>query len=176
MNNIAPGFAEEVVNHATTAVNECFNCSQCSGGCQFSQHMDYMPHQIIRLIQLGMKEEALKASGPWMCIGCNRCTVNCPNAIDIPSVMDAIRQMSLREGKNVTGQGALTLHNAMVNSIQRYGRTHKLEVMMRYKLEKLDLFSDMGVGLKMLMKRKLHLTPSKIKKVKEVRKFFKKAS
>jgi len=44
--------------------------------------------------------------------------------------------------------------------------------MMRYKLKKMDLFSDMGVGLKMLKKRKLDLTPSKVKDIKAIEKIF----
>ncbi|MCU0540201.1 MAG: hypothetical protein MUF46_10000 [Desulfobacterales bacterium] len=59
-----------------------------------------------------------------------------------------------------------------MNSIERYGRTHKIEIMMRYKLRKLDLLSDWQVGLKMLAKRKLDLTPSRVERVGDVKKLF----
>ena len=36
----------------------------------------------------------------------------------------------------------------------------------------MDIFSDMGVGLKMLKKRKLDLTPSKVKDKKAIDKIF----
>jgi len=61
-----------------------------------------------------------------------------------------------------------------LKTVEKYGRTHKLEIMMRYKLKKRDLLSDMGVGLKMLRKRKLDLTPSKIKDKKALVKIFEK--
>ena len=60
--------------------------------------MDKKPHEIIRMVQLGMKKEALSASGPWICVGCNTCSMECPNAIDIPGVMDALRRDGHRKG------------------------------------------------------------------------------
>lgn len=127
------------------------------------------------MIQTGMREEVLEASGPWICVGCNTCSTNCPNAIDIPAVMDSIRQIAITEKRKIPEPDILNFHNAVLNSIKRYGRTHKLEIMMRYKLIKLDLFSDVDVGIKMLAKRKLDLRPSKVKELPEVKKLFKKA-
>ena len=42
-----------------------------------------------------------------------------------------------------------------------------------YKLKRMDLLSDMGLGLKMLKKRKLDLTPSKVQDKKAIEKIFK---
>ncbi|OGR61152.1 MAG: hypothetical protein A3J80_03520 [Desulfobacula sp. RIFOXYB2_FULL_45_6] len=60
-----------------------------------------------------------------------------------------------------------------MNTVRKYGRTHKLEIMMRYKFKKMDLLSDMGVGLKMLKKRKLDLIASRIQDKKAIDKIFK---
>jgi hypothetical protein len=60
----------------------------------------------------------------------------------------------------------------VLNSIERYGRTHKLEIMMRYKLKKFDLLSDLNVGMRMMAKRKLDLTPSRVERVGDVKKLF----
>ena len=46
--------------------------------------------------------------------------------------------------------------------------------MMRYKLKSLDLLSDIGMGLKMLQKRKLDLTPSRVRDRGAIEKIFKK--
>jgi len=67
----------------------------------------------------------------------------------------------------------LKFHREVLNTIHRYGRTHKLEIMLRYKLHKRDWFSDMGVGMKMLTKRKLELLPSRVKHMKDIKDFFK---
>ena len=138
--------------------------------------MDYPPNSIIRLAQLGFRKEALENSGIWICVGCNTCSVQCPNAIDISAVNDALRQMALEEGAEAAEPHILAFHKEVLSSIKRYGRTHKLEIMMRYKLKKRDWFSDVLVGMKMLVKRKLDLLPSTVKAVGEIRRFFRRKS
>jgi hypothetical protein len=59
-----------------------------------------------------------------------------------------------------------------LDSIQRYGRTHKFEIMLRYKLRRRDWFSDMAVGLKMFAKRKLELLPSRSRDMKTIKSLF----
>jgi heterodisulfide reductase subunit C len=120
------------------------------------------PNGVIRLLQLGRVREALQSSDIWYCIGCNTCSMACPQAIDIAAFMDVMRQMALEGGLPPAEPDILAFHREVVGSIHRYGRTHKLEIMMRYKLGQLDLFSDIDLGLKMLAKRKLDLLPSKI--------------
>jgi len=175
MKTCDPNFAKEVMAMSKTTLTRCFSCMTCSSGCQFQHIMDVKPHAIIRMVQTGFREEALTASGPWLCVGCNTCSINCPNAIDIPAVMDAIRQIAIKEKRKIPEPNVNNFHNAVLNSIKRYGRTHKLEIMMRYKLVQRDLFSDMDIGLRMLAKRKLDLRASKVKELPEVKKLFTKA-
>lgn len=170
---IDPTFTREVTRISGTIPNRCYNCSACSSGCQFAHIMDKKPHEIIRLVQIGLKNEALSASGPWICVGCNTCSMECPNAIDIPAVMDAIRAMAIARGE-IPEKDIYNFHKEILGSIKRYGRTHKLEIMMRFKLASRDFFSDMDLGVRMLSRRKLHILPSRIKGVRDVRNLFKK--
>ena len=166
--------AEKIKLESGINFNACMHCQSCANGCPFLEGMDYPPHHVFRLIQLGMDEEALKSSTIWVCVGCNTCSSACPMAIDIPAVMDSLRQKALENGIKIPEPDILTFHNEVLKTVKKYGRTHKLEIMMRYKLKKMDLFSDMGVGLKMLQKRKLDLTPSKIQDKKAIEKIFQK--
>jgi len=152
----------KVVERSGTDIRRCFHCQSCGGGCPVSQAMAYRPNGVIRLLQLGRVREALQSSDIWYCIGCNTCSVACPQAIDIAAFMDVMRQMALEEGVPPAEPDILAFHREVVGSIHKYGRTHKLEIMMRYKLRQLDMFSDLDLGLKMLAKRKLDLLPSKI--------------
>jgi heterodisulfide reductase subunit C len=86
----------------------------------------------------------------------------CPQAIDIAAFMDVMRQMALEEGVTPAEPEILSFYREVVGSIHKYGRTHKLEIMMRYKLRQFDMFSDLDLALKMLAKLKLDLLPSKI--------------
>ena len=152
----------KVVGRAGTDIRRCFHCQSCGGGCPVSQAMAYRPNGVIRLLQLGRVREALQSSDIWYCIGCNTCSMACPQAIDIAAFMDVMRQMALEEGVPPAEPDILAFHREVVGSIHKYGRTHKLEIMMRYKLRQFDMFSDLDLGLKMLTKRKLDLLPSKI--------------
>jgi heterodisulfide reductase subunit C len=165
-------FSGEIKRRAGTDFHTCLQCRSCSGGCPFSDFMDYMPNGVMRLVQLGLKSEALSCNTIWVCVGCHTCSIQCPMAIDIAAVMDVLREKALAEGAAVPEPDVLNFHREVLNSIERYGRTHKIEIMMRYKLRKLDLLSDWQVGLKMLAKRKLDLTPSRVERVGDVKKLF----
>jgi len=120
-----------------------------------------------------MIREVLECSTPWICVGCYTCSVNCPMAIDIPSMMDAVRQFALKQNNRIAEPDILNFHKKILDSINRYGRTHKLEIMIRYKLVKKDWLKDMDLGIRMLLKRKLDLAPSTVKDIGEIKKMFK---
>ncbi len=166
--------AEHLKKASGVNFNTCMQCRTCANGCPFLEGMDYSPNQILRLVQMGLEDQALKSSTIWVCVGCNTCSSACPMAIDIPGVMDALRHLAMKKGVKVAEPDILHFHQEVLNTVAKYGRTHKLEIMMRYKLKTLDLLSDMGMGLKMLKKRKLDLTPSRIKDKAAIGKIFKK--
>ncbi|MBC7318507.1 4Fe-4S dicluster domain-containing protein, partial [Candidatus Bipolaricaulota bacterium] len=75
----------------------CYQCGKCSAGCLFAEHMDLLPNQVIRLVQLG-DDSVLTAKAPWVCASCLACTVRCPKGVDIARIMEALRQLALRQG------------------------------------------------------------------------------
>lgn len=172
LNDLDLNFSKEVKRLSGTDFHTCLQCRSCSGGCPFSEYMDYMPNGVMRLAQLGLKAEALSCNTIWICVGCHTCSIQCPMAIDIPGVMDVLREKALAEQVEIRESDILNFHREVLNSIERYGRTHKLEIMLRYKLKTRDLISDWAVGMKMLAKRKLDLTPSKIERIGDMKKIF----
>jgi len=172
LNRLDQKFMSDVMQRSGVNLGLCWHCSCCAGGCPFAEAMDYHPNSVIRLVQLGFKKKVLESSAIWICVGCNTCSVECPQAIDMPAIMDTLRQMAMEEEVDIAEPDILNFHKEVLNSIKRYGRTHKLEIMLRYKIKQRDLFSDMDVGLKMLAKRKLDLTPSKVKEIENIRQFF----
>ncbi len=75
----------------------CYQCGKCSAGCPFADHMDALPNQVLRLVQLG-DESALSLSAPWVCASCHACGVRCPKGVDIARTMEALRVLALRKG------------------------------------------------------------------------------
>ena len=166
--------AERVSRASHTELRGCYLCRTCSGGCPFFKAMDYGPHGVMRLLQLGLREELLACNTIWLCVGCHTCSACCPMAIDIAAVMDSLRQMALQEGAAVAEPGVLAFHREVLRAIESYGRTHKLEIMLRFKAAQKEWLKDFDVGLKMLAKRKLHLLPSKINRPREIKRLFNK--
>jgi heterodisulfide reductase subunit C len=164
-------FCDQIAEKSGVSLGRCWHCNSCAGGCPFDWAMDYHPNQVIRMVQLGLKHEVLRSSTIWICVGCHSCAVQCPNAIDVAAVMDALREAALAENV-VTEPDIYNFHKQVIGSVKRYGRTHKLEIMLRYKLQKRDWLQDMDVGLKMLTKRKLELLPSKVHDINEIKKIF----
>lgn len=172
LDKVELNFASDVEKMAHTPVTRCYQCQTCSNGCPFSQAMDYRPNAMMRLLQLGMRSQALASSTIWICVGCHTCSSACPMGIDLAAVMDTLRHMALQERAPIAEPAILGFHREVLRSIERYGRTHKLEIMMRYKVRQRDFFGDMDVGMKMLAKRKLDLRPSKVNDLGEVRDIF----
>jgi len=90
------GFKDKVEELSGENLDLCFQCGACSGGCPMSNEMDYLPSKIIRLAQLGL-EDALETKTIWVCSTCFNCEVRCPRGIDIANVMEALRQLMLRQ-------------------------------------------------------------------------------
>jgi heterodisulfide reductase subunit C len=92
-------FKDRVTELSGENVGLCFQCGACSSGCPMTQEMDLLPSKIIRMVQLGL-EEALKSKTIWVCTTCFNCEVRCPRGIDIANVMEALRQLVLRQKYN----------------------------------------------------------------------------
>jgi len=80
----------------------CYQCGKCSAGCPSIEAMDVPPSQVIRLVQLGQVEEASKSKTIWLCAACQTCKVRCPRGVDLSRIMEALRQIVLRENVDYT--------------------------------------------------------------------------
>lgn len=76
----------------------CLQCGTCSGNCTGREFMDFLPRLVIRLIQLG-DARALECRSIWVCSTCLLCTVRCPRGIDVARLMEALRVINLRRGR-----------------------------------------------------------------------------
>ena len=74
----------------------CNQCGMCSAGCPVAFVMDHLPSQVLRMVQLGI-EEVLETETIWICASCQTCLSRCPRGVDLPRVMEALRQIALRE-------------------------------------------------------------------------------
>ncbi len=77
-------------------IYSCYQCGKCSGGCPSVKQMDFLPNQVIRLVQIGRGDIALSCNSIWVCAACFMCTVRCPRGVDLSKIMEALREIQLR--------------------------------------------------------------------------------
>ena len=90
-------FAEKIKYLTGEDTIECYQCGICSGTCPMRFAMDKSPMQIIRMVNLGLEEAIFSSNTLWICSTCFACQTRCPRGIDIPTVLEALRQMTLRK-------------------------------------------------------------------------------
>jgi len=169
---IDPLFLEEAKGKSGEDLSLCYQCLKCTAGCPTAPHMDIRPNNLIRMIQMGMKEAVLRSHAIWLCVSCETCGTRCPNKIDIGVLMDALREMAVKEKVPAAEKNIHLLHEAFVESIRRGGRVHEATMLMEYKLRSRDFFTDLIPGMKLFLKGKIPLLPTLIKGRDEIKRIF----
>ena len=93
----------KIYQNVNESVFKCYQCGKCSAGCPLSSDMDYPPSQLMRMLQLGfpqLEDKVLKSYTIWLCLTCETCIARCPQEVDIPKIMDFLRQESLHQKKS----------------------------------------------------------------------------
>lgn len=161
----------EIEKDAGTNVNLCYQCGKCTAGCPAAFAMDYPPRQVIRLLQLGLIDQALQAESIWICASCETCSSRCPRGVDIASLMDSMRREALRQGI-VTDKKVASFNKAFLNGVKNFGRTYEVGLLLQYNLGTGQFFKDAELGLPMMLRGKASVLPERIKGRAEVKKIF----
>lgn len=82
---------EEETDHNVFA---CYQCGKCTAACPF----EFAPQRLMRYLQLGQLDEALRMETTWVCASCLTCSRVCPKDADPAGVMKALRSVRSREG------------------------------------------------------------------------------
>lgn len=167
-------FIEKIGIESGQPVQKCYQCGKCTVGCPVAFAMDYTPNQVIRMVQLGMKEELLKSKAIWFCVTCQTCTTRCPCNIEITKVMESLRIMAGKEGTAPPGNAKNVgiFYDSFLNTIEKYGRAFEVGAMIQYNLSSKNFFNKADLGLPMLQKGKIKLTPSRVKAENEIARIF----
>jgi heterodisulfide reductase subunit C2 len=142
------------------AVELCFQCQTCASGCPLAYAMDLTPVQLLRAIRLGLDEEVLASRTIWLCASCQTCTTRCPQGIDIARVMDAVRGVSLEEGRPAALRRVRAFYKTALSNMRLFGRMYEAGLMGVLKLRTGEFRKDLGLGMAMVRRRKLRFFPS----------------
>jgi len=169
-------FLEEIYSLPGGAeIKKCIQCGTCTGSCPTSYVMDYGPRKIFSLIRAGFRDEVLNSNTIWFCSSCYTCTVRCPKEIKITDVMYALKRLAIKEGRT-KGRKTAVLSQTFVSMVNKYGRNHETELMVRYilKAEFFNALKFVTQGWNLLSNGRLPFKPHRIKHINEIRKILKK--
>lgn len=160
----------QLIDQLGQNIQHCYQCGKCTAGCPVAFAMDVAPNQIVRMLQLGMLDEALRTETIWLCATCSTCSTRCPRGFDLAKLMDSLRTMALQQGIQTHGRGRkVSLFNQLfLDSLRKYGRSYEMGMMLKYNLNLHNPFNHAKLGLDMISRGKLNLMPHKIKGSNEV--------
>ena len=176
-------FIDEVNEHTGKRIEDCYQCGKCTAGCPMATEADVPIHLLMRLVQLdndASRQKALSSSFIWQCLSCETCSARCPKDCDPAGVVDALRELSLKNGlANKSEVDILNFHRFFLNSVKNNGRVFELALLMRYKIDASmhlrikTAMQDAMLGLPMYMRGKINITPGRSKNPAEIKRIFK---
>lgn len=147
----------ELESHAN--LGACLQCKKCTSGCPVAGLADVKPHEMVRKVQFGQKDEVLASKMLWQCTSCQTCATRCPQKVSVAALNDGLRRMSVR-AKSPTQSTAPTFNSIFMKAVRKRGRMNEAGLMASFKLRTMRLFEDMGKLPMMLLKGKMPLWQS----------------
>ena len=171
-------YISEIRSKVGVNVNRCYQCGKCSAGCALADDMDYPPSLVMRMLQtndVANYNSLLKSETIWLCVSCQNCLTRCPMEIDIPQLMDYMREKSL-ENKSINKKSSqiVSFHKAFLDSVKFTGRLYEIGLVAGYKARTMNLLQDVNIAPKMFSKGKLPILPEMVEDKKQMTSIFSK--
>ncbi len=156
--------ADFIQQKSGISVQRCYQCGKCSAGCPANSEMDYAPSVLLHMIQLqdaGSDRTVLSSYALWLCLTCHTCVARCPMEVDLPRVMDILRQESLRRKLvHKRAKDIVAFHRSFLDTIRYSGRLWEVGLIAEYKVRTRHFWQDILLAPVMFGKGKLSLIPS----------------
>ena len=79
---------------------KCMKCGKCSASCPSYNEMDIKPHQFVSYVINEDIESLVNSRSLWKCLSCFACVERCPRDVKPGKLIDAARQIVVRERGN----------------------------------------------------------------------------
>jgi len=171
-------FLEEVIGATPvdSRLEMCIQCGTCGGSCPSAPDMDHTPRQLFAMIRAGMRDETLRSNTPWFCVSCYYCTVRCPQDVHITDLMYTLKRMAI-DAQLYDDSTAPDFSRTFIGFVENYGRSFEFGLATRHILKHrpLSLPRLAPLGLGMLSKRRLAITPRRITGIRQLQAILKRA-
>lgn len=177
----APTFFEEVIaaTPGESNLEKCIQCGTCGGSCPSGQDMDHSPRTLFAMVEAGMRDRVLTSNTPWYCVSCYYCMSRCPQEVHITDVMSTLKRMAIKEGHYKESDAAHVpdFSGTFIEYVESYGRSFEVGLATRYHLSHhpLDVMKMAQLGLGMLRRGRIDLTPNRIKGIDQLKAILAKA-
>lgn len=160
--------------HGGEKIPTCIQCGICAGSCPVSHEMDYTPREMVRMIQLGLKDEVLRSNTIWICTTCFSCSVRCPRGIRPTELMETLKPMAIAEGiRNDNARFDIVFSDV----IKKTGRASEFLLISKYSVSSMNRIKEsikqVPFGLSLIKKGKLPLSVDKMDDTGELETIFK---
>ena len=112
-----PDFAKEIAAAGGEEVKMCFQCGTCTAGCPSGRQTAYRVRKLMRMAQLGLKEQIVNSEELWQCSTCYTCVERCPRQVPIVDIVIALRNIAVAEGHMYDN------HKKTAQNLASYGHT-----------------------------------------------------
>ena len=171
-------FLPRVEGETRANISACYQCERCTNACPVSHYMDIKPHQVIRHVQLGWREQLLGSSTIWVCLSCEMCSTYCPNEVAVSAVISHLRNLAFHSSIRPKEKLLAVFHQTFLEQLRKFGRVNELWLMqtfnskpqiLREKMKAGTLKEELLLGLALWRKGKLHLIPRRSKAMEEIK-------
>jgi heterodisulfide reductase subunit C len=149
-------FAALVEGESHANLMACLQCQKCTSGCPVAAMADIKPHEIVRMVQFGQRDELLASRMLWQCTSCQTCATRCPQQVSVAAINDGLRRMS-QAAKTRSERAVPVFNDIFMKTVRKRGRMHEAGLMAAFKLRTMRLFEDMAKLPMMLWKGKMPL-------------------
>ena len=112
-----PDFAKEIAAAGGEEVKMCFQCGTCTAGCPSGRQTSYRVRKLMRMAQLGLKEEIVNSDELWECSTCYTYVERCPRQVPIVDIVIALTNIAVSEGH------MFAAHMKTASNLAAYGHT-----------------------------------------------------
>jgi ferredoxin len=117
---VRPELLTQLKKFGEIKIEACFNCGNCTAICPLTSDQHPFPRNVIRLLNVGLKDKLLENVDPWLCYYCGECTQTCPREAEPAEAMMTLRRwLTAQYDRSGHGAKLYTSEKAVVLTILR---------------------------------------------------------